>query len=199
MNQHKIFSLVRANSAPRTLTHFAAIALVGVALSACNMTMGVGGGSTEGIGYRQARFVEMSAMKAWRDCRDQALLLDRQARDAGLPARYLASAKALEACEASSGPEISALNTQERMRAAAVASLNYLKGGDLERARSGFETFKSHFGDGDLHFADGSSYNETMEMLLSLSEPQSVGALSVANVSPALKTELRRVRYWQQH
>ncbi len=85
------------------------------------------------------------------------------------------------------------------MRAAAVASLNFLKGGDLERARTGFETFKSHFGGRDLHFADGSSYNETMDMLLGLSEPQSVGALSVANVSPALKTELRRVRYWERH
>jgi hypothetical protein len=199
MNQHKICAPARANSARRTLTRFGAIALVGAALSACNVAMGGGGGTTEGIGYRQARFAEMSAMKAWRDCRDQALALDRQARDAGLPARYLASAKALEACEANAGPEIAALNPEERMRAAAVASLNYLKGGDLERARTGFETFKRYFGGRDLHFVDGSSYNETMDMLLGLSEPQSMGALSVANVNPALKTELRRVRYWERH
>ncbi|MDG2285933.1 MAG: hypothetical protein P8N43_10430 [Alphaproteobacteria bacterium] len=198
MDQHKISAPAHTKSAPRTLIRFGALALAAVALSACNMTMG-GGGATEGIGYRQARFAEMSAMKAWRDCRDQALSLDRQARDAGEPARYLASAKVLEACEANAGPEIAALNTEERMRAAAVASLNYLKGGDLERARSGFETFKSHFGGRDLLFADGSSYSETMDMLLGLSEPKSVGALSVANVNPALKAELRRVHYWERH
>jgi hypothetical protein len=166
-------------------------------LSACNAT--TGGNASEGIGYRQARFAEMSTMKTWRDCRDQALLLDRQARIDGQPARYLASAKALEACEANVGPEIATGNTEERMRAVALASINYLKGGDLERARTGFQAFKKHFEDFDLLFADGSSYGETMDMLLSLSEPQSTGSLSLANVNPALKAELRRVRYWQRH
>ena len=43
------------------------IGLVGLTLSACNVTMGTHQSASEGIGFRQARFVEMSAMKAWRD------------------------------------------------------------------------------------------------------------------------------------
>ena len=198
MDQLKTSTPARANSARHALTRFGAIALVGIALSACNMTMG-GGGAAEGIGYRQARFAEMSAMKAWRDCRDQALVLDQRARDSGQAAQYLASAKALKACEANAGPEIQTLNTEERMRAAAVASLNYLKGGDLEGARTGLASFKSHFKGRDLRFSDGTSFSETMEMLLGLSKDQATGALSVANVGPDLKAELRRVRYWERH
>jgi len=198
MQHHCKFASARVNSVGRGLTRICLITIVGVTLSACNMTMGGAGGPAEGIGYRQARFAEMSAMKAWRDCRDQALSLDRQARDSGQPARYLASARALETCEANAGPEIAALNTEERMRASAVASLNYLKGGDIERARVSFENFQGHFGGQDLLFADGSSYSETMDILLGLSEPQSVGAFSIANVNPELKSELRRVRYWER-
>ena len=74
------------------------IGLVGLTLSACNVTMGTQQSATEGIGFRQARFAEMSAMKAWRDCRDEALALDKSARVKGLAAQYLASAKAIEAC-----------------------------------------------------------------------------------------------------
>ena len=199
MKQHCKFPLTRVNSVRCGLRHICSITIVGIALSACNMTMGGAGDPAEGIGYRQARFAEMSVMKAWRDCRDQALSLDHQARDAGQPARYLASAKAMASCEANAGPEIAALNTEERMRASAVISLNYLKGGDIEQARASFENFKVHFRGRDLLFADGSSYSETMDMLLGLSEPKSVGALSIANVNPELKSELRRVRYWERH
>ena len=42
------------------------IGLVGLTLSACNVTMGTQQSASEGIGFRQARFAEMSAMKAWR-------------------------------------------------------------------------------------------------------------------------------------
>jgi len=103
------------------------IGLVGLTLSACNVTMGTQQSASEGIGFRQARFAEMSAMKAWRDCRDEALALDKSARVKGLAAQYLASAKAIEACEANTGPEISGLNQEERMRTMAIASLNFLR------------------------------------------------------------------------
>ena len=176
-----------------------ALALVGLSLSACNVTMGTQQNAAEGIGFRQARFAEMSAMKTWRDCRDEAFALDKSARVKGLASQYLASAKAIEACEANTGSEISGLNQEERMRTVAIASLNYLKGGDMDRARSSFQNFKQHFGSVDLRFSDGTSYTETMSMLLTMSEPTSIGAFSMANVNPALKSELRRTRYWKRN
>ena len=175
------------------------IGLVGLTLSACNVTMGTQQSASEGIGFRQARFAEMSAMKTWRDCRDEALALDKSARIKGLASQYLASAKAIEACEANTGPEISGLNQEERMRTMAIASLNFLKGGDMDRARSSFQKFKQHFGIADLRFADGTSFIETMSMLLTMSEPTSIGTYSMANVNPVLKSELRRARYWQRN
>ena len=168
------------------------IGLVGLTLSACNVTMGTHQSASEGIGFRQARFAEMSAMKAWRDCRDEALALDKSARIKGFASQYLASAKAIEACEANTGPEISGLNQEERMRTMAIASLNFLKG-------SSFQKFKQHFGIADLRFPDGTSFIETMSMLLTMSEPTSIGTYSMANVNPVLKSELRRARYWQRN
>jgi len=55
-----------------------AAALAALALSACSMT--TGGGLPEGIGFREARFAEISAAREWRACRDEALALDAQAR-----------------------------------------------------------------------------------------------------------------------
>ena len=51
----------------------------------------------------------------------------------------------------------------------------------------------------DLRLSDGSSYIETMKMLLGMDEPTSIGALSMANVNPSLKAELRRTKYWERH
>jgi hypothetical protein len=181
------------------ITKLGAIGLVALTLSACNVTMGTPQTASEGIGFRQARFAEMSVMKAWRDCRDEALALDQSAKVKGLASQYLASAKAIEACEANAGPEIAGLNKEERMRTIAVASLNFLKGGDMDRARSSFQNFKQYFGNADLRFPDGTSYRETMSILLTMSEPSSIGVFSVANVSPTLKSELRRARYWQRN
>ena len=51
----------------------------------------------------------------------------------------------------------------------------------------------------DLRFADGSSYLDTMKMLLGMDEATSIGALSMANVNSSLKAELRRTRYWERN
>ena len=153
----------------------------------------------EGIGFRQARYAEISAMRGYRQCRDDALALDGQARAEGSPARYLASARLLDKCEAEVGPEAAGVAVDERMRAYAVGIQNHFKGGDVARARSNLETFKATFGGADLYFADGSSFVESMETLLGLRDRKAVGQFSVANVSADLKSELRRVRYWTRN
>ena len=173
--------------------------LIGASISGCNITMSGIHGNGEGIGYRQARFSEMNEMKAWRDCQEQALKLDKNARINGRASQYLASAKALKLCETSVSSQTGGVNTQERMRSIAVASLNFLRGGNIEQARSTFEDFKTYFKGKDLRLSDGSSYIETMKMLLGMDEPTSIGALSMANVNPSLKAELRRTKYWERH
>ncbi|MBT3331930.1 MAG: hypothetical protein HOK21_09740 [Rhodospirillaceae bacterium] len=153
----------------------------------------------EGIGFRQARFAEISAMRDYRQCRDDALALDGQAKAEGSPARYLASARLIEKCEAEVGPEAAGVAVDERMRTYAVGIQNHFKGGDVARARGNLETFKKTFAGSDLYFADGSSFTESMEMLLGLRDRTAVGEFSVANVSTHMKSELRRVRYWTRN
>ena len=172
-----------------------AVVVVAGALAACvTNPMAVREG---GIAFREARFAEITAMRTYRACRDEALVMDDQARQGGVPARYLASARLLEQCEAELGPEAANLAPEERMRAYALSIQNYLKGGDIAKAQTNFETFKAAFAGHDLYFADGSSFIETMEVLLGLRERSAIGQFSVLNVDGALKGELRRANYWR--
>ncbi len=69
--------------------------------------------------------------------------------------------------------------------------------GDIAKAQTNLETFKATFEGHDLYFADGSSFTETMEVLLGLRDRSAVGQFSVLNVDGALKGELRRALYWR--
>lgn len=185
------------NSLKFGMARAALIAAV-LALPACTMNMGTNGGM-EGIGFREARHAEITAMRDWRSCRDDALQLDTQARQKGSVARYLASARLLDKCETELGPEAKSLAPEERMRAYALSIQNHLKGGDIGVARQHLETFKTAFAGQDLYLKDGSSFIETMEILLGLKTRSAVGEVSVANVSGDVKSEMRRNHYWQRH
>ena len=164
-------------------------------LSACVTTQTF----DESIGYREARFAEVSAMREFRQCRDEALELDRQARANSDPAKYLASARILDKCEAGVGPAGATIAQDERMRAYALSIQNYLKGGDVIAARSNLNKFTAAYPQTDIYYPDGSSFIDTMEVLLGTREPSAIGRYSDANVITQLKAELRRVRHWQTH
>ena len=185
-------------NSPKIKSARAALIAALLALPACTMNMGTSGG-VEGIGFREARHAEITAMREWRSCRDDALQLDTQARQEGSVARYLASARLLDTCEAELGPEAKSLAPEERMRAYALSIQNHLKGGDVGAARQNLETFKTAFAGHDLYLKDGSSFVETMEILLGLKSRSAVGEVSVANVSGDVKSEMRRNHYWQRH
>lgn len=175
----------------------APLALLGV-LGACSMT-GAGPGPETGIGFREARFSEIAAMREYRSCRDEALALDARARRSGSQAQYLQSAKLLATCDSALGPEMAGVATEERMRGYALSVQNRLKGGDVAGARAGLETFKTAYAGHDLYYPDGTSFTETMELVLGLRDRTAAGAFSLANVNSALKAELRRARYWKRH
>ena len=151
-------------------------------ISGCNITMCGIHGNGEGIGYRQARFSEMNEMKAWRDCQELSLKLDKNARING---RFTIFGK----CKLSNFVKLQSVtggvNTQERMRSIAVASLNFLRGGILSKPPT-FEDFKTYFkGKTCIFLTD--PHILKLKMLLGMDEPTSIGALSMANVNPSLK------------
>ncbi|MDF1794307.1 MAG: hypothetical protein P1U88_20510 [Thalassobaculaceae bacterium] len=147
----------------------------------------------EGIGYRQARFAEVEAMRAYRACRDEGMMLDRQARAAGEAGRFLAVARVLEGCEAALGSAAASLNIEERMRAYAVSVQSRLKGGDVAGARVGLERFETAFDGRDLFFEDGASFIETLRAVLDGGD-----AGAAANVPRPLADELARVSRWSR-
>ena len=153
----------------------------------------------EGIGYREARFAEISAMRDYRECRDQALELDKQARKNGTPSRYLASARIIDKCESELGSTANKIGEEERIRAYALSVQNYFKGGDVVRARANLEKLKNGFPGKDLYLADGSSFIETMEFILSLKSSSTLYDLTLANVNEDLRTEFKRFNYWNKN
>ncbi len=175
----------------------APMVLLGV-LGACSMNNSTGGPDT-GIGFREARFSEIAAMREYRGCRDEAVALDTQARQTGSAAQYLQSAKLITKCDSALGPEMAGVAVEERMRAYALGVQNRLKGGDVAGARSGLETFKTAYDGSDLYYPDGTSFTETMELVLGLRDRGAIGQFSIANVNGELKAELRRARYWKRH
>jgi hypothetical protein len=179
--------------APRGVALTAAM----LALAACNLNGQVN--PMEGIGFRDARFEEISAAREYRSCIGDAIELDEQARASGNTGRYLASAQLLEKCEAQMGPEMSGVNEDERIRAYALSVQNYLKGGDIEHAANNFEKYQEAFPGKDLYFADGSSFIQTMKLLLGQKAAPSYGQFAALNVNDELKAEMRRVRYWKRN
>ncbi len=152
-----------------------------------------------GIGFREARFNEIAAMREYRACRDEALELDHQARATGNAGRYLASARLLEKCESALGPDVNGIAEDERVRAYALSIQNYIRGGDLESARTNLQTFQAAFPGKDLYYTDGSSFIDTSRVLLGQVQTHDLGPYSTLNVNDGLKTEMRRVSYWRKN
>lgn len=174
-----------------------AVLTAALALSACTAT--TGGGPRESIGFREARYTEIAAMRSYRQCRDEGLALDAQARQSGSLGRYLASAQLLEKCEADLGPNLSHIAEEERMRAYAVSIQNFVKAGDIAAARARLATFRAAFSGHDLYFADGASFMATMEVLLGMRDRKAVAKFALLNVNETVKAELRRSHYWQSN
>jgi hypothetical protein len=173
-------------------TVFLGLALAGLSACATDVT-----DPLEGIGYRQARFEQISMMREYRHCRDQGVELDRKARSSGASGTYLASARVLEKCETSLGPDAAGIARDERMRTYALSVQNYFKGGDVESARDNFGKFKTQFADYDFYYPDGTSFVTTMEALLGQRERWTFGEFSALNINDGLKSEMRRVLYWK--
>jgi len=186
------------NTTKKTATPLRMVALATalVSLGACTTDFVGVSASREGIKFRSDRNVEIMAARSWRDCRDNALMVDGQARTTASAAKYATSARALERCE-SSLSDVSQIPTEERMQAYAVSIQNYLKAGDAAAARRNLDSFKTAFAGQDLYFTDGSSFLQTMDLVLGLSEKSAAAPYSVANISSGMKREIRRMRYWK--
>ncbi len=156
-------------------------------------------GGMEGIGFRQARFQEISAMREYRACVDDALKLSQRARTSGQAGGYLASAKLLDRCESDLGPEAKTLAGEERMRNYGLGILNYIKAGDIQKAQANLETFKKAFDGHDLYLPNGASFIDTVTLLTVKRGEASPQEMAMMNVSSTLRAEIQRARFWKNN
>ena len=173
--------------------------LIAVALTGCVSTPPPS--SSEGIGFRKARFEQLSAMREYRQCREEAFDREKSAVGAGgdgAIAAYRASARALERCETDLGGAAKGVPVRERMRTYALAIQNHLKSGDPQAAKQALAKFESAFKGRDLIFADGGSFLESMETVLAAARPEDTGDLDRRDIGRTVRAEVRRLQRWHQ-
>ena len=180
----------------RNTTHRAAIvSAVLLLLGACASNQQ----STTGIEFNQKRFEDYEVMRNFRNCHTQALEIDSRAKQSNEPSRYIASAKLLEKCESDLGPEVKGINVDQRMRSYALSIQNYMKGGDISKASENLDKFKDGFKGFNLYSTNGSSFIDTMNVLLSKRSTEGIDDLPTINVDDRVKGELRRQRFWKSN
>jgi len=142
-------------------------------------------------------------------CRDHARNIAKHAEATASTVQYLAAAKAMNNCVSSAlqnrayqGYENN--NPQQKfqqetiMKMMAVATLNFIKGGDVNTATREVERFKRVYPNQDLYFKDYTSFLDTATALLSI-EPLGASQISSLNISRVLRDEIERKHYWLNH
>ena len=164
-------------------------------LAACNTTGGTSPSDT--AAFRLQRFDEMQRITGFEQCSQEGLTLDAEARSRASSGAFLNSARVLEGCINDVAPSADAIPEPERMRVHALATVNYLKGGDITAARRSLDLFKRNHPGRDLYFGNSTSFLQTAEVLLGRPAEFRLGQFAAMNVDSAVKREVRRVNYWK--
>ena len=170
-----------------------AVLLVPASLSACQpVTLS---DRSAAVDYRYERFTTMQVKANYDDCRKTAFALDKKAgADAS---RFLASAEKFESCELMLGDSGKLIDQEMRLKALAMGVQNYIKGGNLAKARTMFEQFEHVAAGADLLYPDSTSFVANMRVLLNVGGDKNALRLASQNAKPELKDEIRRAWYWQ--
>jgi len=178
----------------RTGFRTATLGLALLAVTACSMNSGANPGAD--LEFRQERFDEVMRIESFQSCKNEALGLDQQARSRDSAGAYLTSAKVMQKCEMELSGSSRGIPENDRMHLSALATINFLKGGDTEEARRSLDTFKALFPGQDLYFSDGASFIETADLLMGRYQNVGFGAFTLMNVNTDVKNEMRRLTHW---
>ena len=162
-------------------------------LSACQTSSF---GTAEHIDFRAERFEDLRVVANFNDCKNDGLDLDRAAEESKDFSLHLASAEKLLSCHYELGNKASLVDTEQNMKVVALSAQNFIKGGDVDRARTAMEIFETSFNGHDLLYPDSSSFTQTMQVILEKSKSPNQIALANINARPRLKKEIRRAWRW---
>lgn len=127
-------------------------------------------------------------------CKDEALAVDKRAREQQSPPQYQRAAELFEHCVTTYSRYENAIDADVVIQLQALSILDYLKAGDVKSARAQLHVFKNGFPNHDLYLSDGSSFVDTLSLLL---EQNNKAAL--LNTNAVVSSEWRRRRYWLHH
>lgn len=169
------------------------VLLIPTALSACQpLTLS---NSSSAVDYRYERFQDIQLKADYDDCRKTAFTLDKGA--GADSSRLLASAEKFESCELMLGKSGKVIDRDMRLKGIAMGVQNYIKGGNLSKARTMLDQFE-HIAEGDdLLYPDSTSFVASMRVLLNANGEKSAIRLATFNAKSELKDEIRRAWYWQ--
>lgn len=125
-------------------------------------------------------------------CKSHVLDMDHSARSNKSLAQYLTSATAAQGCLREVDRTNPLISEQQKMQLHALIVLNFVKGGDINKARTSLGGFATSFAGKDLFFDDNTSFIDTFTVLLNEDEAQGAGL----NVNSALMAELKRKNTW---
>ena len=152
--------------------------------------------SVEHIDFRADRYDELRLVADFNECKNEGLELDRKAQESKDFSLHLASAEKLLSCHYELGGDLTLVDQEQNMKVVALSAQNFVKGGSIDRARTASEVFDLSFGGRDLLYPDGSSFKQTMNVILDDSENLNQFALASTNARPKLKKEIRRAWHW---
>lgn len=148
------------------------------------------------------RNADIYTQQADNDCQDHAQNIANHAESIASNAQYLAAAKAMSSCVSSALQNRTYNHNDEHdvviMKMMAIATLNFIKSGDVITASREVERFKRTYPNQDLYFDDYTSFLDTAMALLSLESLHS-SQLSALNISRVLRDEIERKHYWLNH
>jgi uncharacterized protein YceK len=170
--------------------YIALVSLLGLGLGGCTTVV------TDDIAARPDYSAQSHA--AFAQCQGEAMSWSRLAAKESTAALYYSSARAMDHCLADVADD-EVLDSPVAMQAQALMTMEFIKAGDLDAARTALDEFEDRYPNLDLYFADGASFVESAGLLLGGYVQRDVAAGSLLNVGKKLKSELRRVDYWQQH
>lgn len=109
------------------------------------------------------------------------------------------AAKVAEQCLTELDAAPNSISQQQAMRLHALSVYAYLAAGDAERATVQLQTLELQYPHHDLYLADGSSFVQSLQLLLGEVAISQANPQSLLNASATVKQEIQRIQYWQSH
>lgn len=113
------------------------------------------------------------------------------------PATHNLAAKQALSCLEDARHSAETLNDAQLMQVHALAIADFLKAGEISRAKEELTQFKDDYPRRDLYLENGASLIDTFDLVLGNASPDQASKDSLLNAHPVLKGEIRRQQHWE--